>query len=279
MNWDNFYFQCRYLAQKVSPQCDVEQAKRSLVSDYPPSSLTQPLVHQSIADDLMIKLTRHSDIETQRKLLALYSKLPLAWSRSSVNKLWAVLSYLTLLVVLFVVMSTIYKTFVYPNFVSIFTLSERAIDPMIENYTNFWVVALLAILIPYILLLLIYTQLKKLEISPHVPLGKITTKLILSAKIDDVLQRLTALSYAPLQVSINQYSAQYTQLIKQYDVDNLEVSQELSILLKDYQEQLTKLLNKRIRILTTLLSFFIIVGIFNFIYSLYLPIFSIGEII
>jgi|GEM_PF-2397948 len=279
MNWDSFYFQCRYLAQKISPQCDVQQARKNLNTDYPASPFMLSLKPQSMADDLMKKLLQLPDVEHQKKRFALYAGLPLNWVGSSIKKLGESLSYLSLLIALFILMSTIYHYIVAPEMVSLFNLNETPIEPALENYTYYWAFTLIALLTPYVLLLMLNTQIKRIETSPHLIPNTIIAKLVLSPKAQDQLQHCTAIVYAPLALSPNQHSAQHIALIEQFEHDKLNVAQELSAHLSHYQHSLTATLNQRIKKLMAISSCFIFIGIFNFVYSLYTPIFAIGTII
>jgi len=279
MTWDSFYFQCRYFAQKISPRCDVQQARKNLKADYPASPFSQSLKPQSMADDLMTELLQLPDIEHQKKQFTLYAELPLNWVSSSVKKLGERLSYLTLLIALFALMSTIYHNIVAPEMVSLFKLSETPVEPALANYAYYWAFTLIALLTPYVLLLMLNTQIKRIETSPHLIPNTIITKLVLSTKAHNQLQHCTAIVYAPLARLSNQHSAQHIALIEQFKLDKLNVAQELSTHLSHYQHSLTATLNQRIRILMAVSSCFVFIGIFNFVYSLYTPIFAIGTII
>jgi len=90
---------------------------------------------------------------------------------------------------------------------------------------------------------------------------------------------LEALVKAPINDQSNKYSDNANTLFLQLESDGLNIAQELQHQINMQNDELTKLINRRIKRLMFVFSIIVVLAIFNFISSLYAPIFATGTIL
>ncbi len=105
------------------------------------------------------------------------------------------------------------------------------------------------------------------------------SQLLLSKRIINQILKTEALVHAPLGENINQFSESEIKFVNQLSLDNMDIAKELQTLIDIRYSTLTVMINGRIKKLLFLLASIVVMAIFNFVYSLYAPIFSIGTII
>jgi len=103
--------------------------------------------------------------------------------------------------------------------------------------------------------------------------------LFIPVKIINKLKQIDALSNAPIENKVNEFSSEQIEIYKNFKSDNLDIAVELQMLLDELRASLLKLINAQMTKLLALFSIVIIGSIGYLVSSLYQPIFSLGMII
>jgi hypothetical protein len=274
MSWTAFHFSCRFLSQKLSDGLELKPAQDLLSKSYdnyqPSNALDNPIYKE------IISVTNPSK---QQELLSIYGNLNMDWDVSSVAKLTNIRNYLLLIFGVFLLLSGIYKIYVLTAFKEVFSLMEAPINAQLENFTTYWLISLLLMTVVSVIILKfssIFTQVCGISntFSPST-----ISQLVTSKKIVNQIQKVQALIYAPLDKNINPFSASENEFVKQLSMDNMDTPKELQTLINAQYTLLITMINGRIKKMIFLLTLIVVGAIFNLVYSLYSPIFSMGTII
>jgi len=253
----------------MSEGIDLETAHKTLLKSYQrylPEQLNNNFIFQSIVGS-----------KNQQSLLFLYGNLTLDRDQSLIMKLMGLKSYLMIILTIFLTMSFTAYTFTIPVFTEIFEQWDTPLT-QIENFYSYWIISLVLILSSSVSLILFTDKVKQIQNSSSPNQFSIYSKILLSAKIVNQIYKSEALTYSPLGKKINQYSPMENKLFTTLHNDNLNTKLELSLLINEQYFTLSQLINKRLKLFISLISAFIVIAIFNFLYSLYTPIFAIGTV-
>ena len=212
-------------------------------------------------------------------ITGIYGNLKLNWDASSITKLTNIRNYLFLIFAMFLLMSVIYKTYVLTTFREIFSLMDAPLNAQPESFTTYWVISLLLMTTVSVVILRFSLIIKQINGTSTTFSSSVISQLLLSKKIINQILRIEALIYAPLNKNINLFSASDNEFVKQLRSDNMNIAKELQVLIDSQYYLLTLMINSRIKKILLFLTLIVVIAIFNFIYSLYAPIFSIGTII
>tara|TARA_R110002060_G_scaffold77031_3_gene88056 strand:+ start:1190 stop:2014 length:825 start_codon:yes stop_codon:yes gene_type:complete len=274
MSWTAFHFSCRFLSQKLSDGLELKPALDLLSKNYgnhqPSDTVDNPIYKDIASEEKQSK---------QQELLAIYGNLKLNWDASSVTKLTSIRNYLFLIFGVFILLSSVYKVFVLPAFKEVFSSMDIPINAQLESFTMYWVISLLLMTIVSAIILKFSSLIKQINGISTTFSSSAISRLLISKKIVNQIQKIEALIHAPLGKNVNQFSASENEFIKQLSSDDMNVAKELQALIDAQYSLLTTMINGRIKKMVFLLAFIVVSAIFNFIYSLYAPIFSIGTII
>ena len=274
MSWTTFHFSCRFLSQKLSDGLELQPALDLLSKNYgnrqPSDALNNPIYKE---------ITSEAKQNKQQELLSIYGNLKLNWDASSITKLTNIRNYLFLIFAMFLLMSVIYKTYVLTTFREIFSLMDAPLNAQLESFTTYWVISLLLMTTVSVVILRFSSIIKQINGTSTTFSSSVISQLLLSKKIINQILRIEALIYAPLNKNINLFSASDNEFVKQLRSDNMNIAKELQVLIDSQYYLLTLMINSRIKKILLFLTLIVVIAIFNFIYSLYAPIFSIGTII
>lgn len=271
MSWFTFHFACRYLSQKLAQGVELKTAKTSLMKNY------HELVSDNALDtDIYKKIISINNQKKQQELFSIYGELNFQWRSSSINKLNNIRNYIFLLFSIFLMMSTICVSYVIPTFIELTAMMDVPSSMPLENFTTYWLFSIVLMTIISLGILRVNSLIQNLNIS-RIKTTKIS-QLLLSKNVLKQIQKIDALIYAPLGENLNHFSNNANEFVSNLINDNLNITQELQHIISFEHDKLTIAINARIRKLMLLLSFVVIAAIFNFVYSLYAPIFYIGNI-
>ena len=274
MSWTAFHFSCRFLSRKLLDGLELNPALDLLsknYSNYHSSGVSNNPIYKEI--------TSEAKQSKQQELLSIYGNLKLDWDASSVTKLTNIRNYLFLIFGVFLLMSGIYKAYVLTTFRDIFSLMDAPLNVQLESFTTYWVISLLLMTTVSVVILRFSSIIKQINGISTTFSSSAISRLLISKKIINQIFRVEALIYAPLDKNINQFSASDNEFVKQLRSDNMNVTKELEILIDSRYSLLTIIINARLKKILFFLTLIVVGAIFNFIYSLYTPIFSIGTII
>ena len=274
MSWTAFHFSCRFLSQKLSDGIELKPALTLLSKNY------SNYLHSDTLDTPIYKtIISEEEPSKQQQLLSIYGKLKLNWDVSAVTKLTNIRNYLFLIFAMFLLLSSIYKTYVLTTFKEIFAVMDAPINAQLESFTSYWIISLVLMTIVSAIILRFSAVIKQMNGTSTTFTPSLISQLLISKKIVNQVKSIEALINAPLDRNVNQFSPTENQFVKQLNTDNMDIANELQALIDSRYHLLTNMINGRIKKLLFLLSFIVVNAIFNFVYSLYAPLFSIGTII
>lgn len=273
MNWDAFHFSCRYLSTKLSADIELTSAQNLLLKTYP------EIVSSNHLDvDLYKRIISRNNPTEQQRLLSIYGQLNLDRDSSSINKLNNIRNYIFLLFFVFLLLSAICVVFVIPTFKEMFVMMEVPINEQIENFTTYWAISLGLMLAVSVGIIRVNFIVNRLNSYASTLPSTLMSRLLLTNKIVQQIDKIEAFVNSPLGEKKNLFSEDANTFISKLDKDGLNTPKELQLMINKENEKLNKLLNSRIGKLIFSLSVIVIAAIFNFVYSLYAPIFYIGNI-
>jgi len=273
MNWDEFHFSCRYLSKKLSKGIELKSAQSSLIKDYNEVFSGNPL-----DVDIYRQIISSDSTDKQQELFSIYGELNLERDDSSINRLGNIRNYIFLLYLVFLLLSAISVTFVIPTFKEMFSMMDVPINKQIENFTTYWTVSVVLMTVVSFGVLRLNFIANRLNSYSSKLTSTPISRLLLTNKISKQIQKIEAFVNAPLGEQQNQFSDNAIAFIVKLNDDDLNIPKELQQRIDKENDKLTKLLNSRIGKLMLLLSIIVIAAIFNFVYSLYAPLFYIGNI-
>lgn len=279
MSWSKFHFNCRFLNQKLSEKVAFEKAKELLSKKYSNHHIGGELEESSVENNLYKKIILETDPNKLQILFSVYGKLNLSWDLSTLTKLKNIRNYLFVLFTIFLFLSSIYKFFVLPAFINIFDQMDLPIASDLERFNTIWFVSISLMLLISIILLKFYSfvnQIGKKEIDLN---SSLFLKVFIPVKILNKLKHIEALSNAPIENKVNEFSSDQIDIYKSFQSDNLDIAEELQVLLDANRISLLKLINLQIAKLLAVFSIVVVSSIGYLVWSFYQPIFSLGMII
>lgn len=279
MSWSKFHFNCRFLHQKISEEVDLEKAKELLLTKYSNNQIGGDLKENSIEDNLFKNITLEPDPKKLQILLSIYGKLNLSWDLSDLTKLINIRNYLFALFTVFLFISSIYKYFVLPEFINIFGQMGIPISAELERFDIIWFISFTIMLLISIVLFKFYSFVNHIGQKENYLNSSLFSRIFIPAKIISKLKLIDALSNAPMENQVNEFSTEQINICNNFKSDDLDVSVELQTLLNVHRASLLKLINMQITKLLALFSVAVIAAIGYLILGIYQPIFSLGMII
>ena len=271
MNWNNFQFCCRYLNQKLSEGIDLSIAQETLIQNYsrykPIQLLTTP-IYQSILTS-----------SHPQELLSIYGQMKLNKNNESLTKLANVKSYLFITYAVFIILSLICNVFVIPVFQEIFDSMDAPKNIPLEQFSSFWLISFSLLLLSGFMVMKFSSLITNIYKSARPFKASFLSNTLLSKALVNQILQIDALTYSPLKQDINKYSKNENEFTKRLKLDNLDISKELEALINTQYISLSKLINSQLSLLLFIVSFLVVIAIFNFVYTLYAPIFAIGTTI
>lgn len=275
MNWNAFHFSCRFLSKKLSEGVKAQDAIDILSKDYGNAyvdALSRTPVQKELLDS--------TDSTKLQELLSIYGNLKLNWDTSLISKLTNVRNYLFIVFGMFAFLSFIFQTFVIPTFKETFTLiSEPLLATQLDIYSKLWIISFVLIALISAAVLKVSSIIKRLDNVFVTTKLSLISKLVLSKKVVNHMHKTQALAYAPTRKNLNQYSEEEIKFVQQLSADNMNVAFEIQQQLNHRYSALARVINGRIKKMMFVLSLFLLLAIFNFIYTLYAPLFSVGTAI
>jgi len=279
MSWSKFNFNCRFLSQKLSETDDFENAQVVLLEKYGNHQVGGDLPENSAENKLFSKIIEKTDDKNLPRILSIYGKLDLSWDLSALTKLNNIRNYLFFLFTVFLFLSSIYRFFVLPEFINIFNEMEHQITGGLKQFNNTWLVTIFIMVLISIVLLRFGAIVNKIGRSDFNFDSSIFTRLFIPDKIVIKLKHIEALSYAPIEHQLNEFSTKQIEIYKNFIADNLNVTFEIQTLLTAHRASLLKLINAQIAKLLALFALTVIGAIGYLVWSIYQPVFSLGMIL
>lgn len=279
MSWSKFHFNCRFLNQKLSEDVDFENAKRLLTAKYSNHQIGGDLKESSIENNLLEKIISEPDPKKLQMLLSIYGRLNFSWDLSALTKLINIRDYLFALVTIYLVISGIYKSFVLPVFIDVFDQMDVPVAAELERFNTIWLISITLMLLVSIVLLNFYSFVNKIGKKENNFNSSFFYKVFIPVKIINKLKQIDALSNAPIENQVNEFSSEQIEIYNNFKSDNLDIAAELQMLLDASRVSLLKLINAQMTKLLALFSIVIIGSIGYLVWNFYQPIFSLGMII
>jgi hypothetical protein len=284
MSWSKFHFNCRFLNQKLSEEIDFEKAKRLLSAKYSNHQIGGDLKENSIENNLLNKIISEPDPKKLQMLFSIYGKLNFSWDLSALTKLKNIRDYLFALVTIYLLISGIYKYYILPVFIDVFDQVnldqvDLSIVADLERFNTIWLISIILMLLVSVVLLKFYSFVNKIGKKENNFDSSFFYKFFIPLKIINKLKQIDALSNAPIENKVNEFSSEQIEIYKSFKSDNLDIAAELQVLLDELRASLLKLIYAQMTKLLALFSIVIIGSIGYLVSSLYQPIFSLGMII
>ena len=273
MHWDSFHFSCRYLSKKLFERLDLTSAQNSLLDGY-----HEQLIENPLESEMYRRITSSNNLDKQQELFSIYGDLNLKRDNSSINRLSNIRNYIFLVFAIFLVLSTICLIYVVPTFREMVYMMDVPISEQIDNFTTYWVISLTLMIIVSYGVLKLYSIINQLNSYTASVASSTISRFLLTNKSVLQIQKIEAYVNAPIGEQLNQFSEKANAFVTNLKRDNLNVAKELQLRIDNENAKLSKLLNSRIEKLMFLLAAVVVVAIYNFVSSLYAPLFYIGNI-
>lgn len=273
MNWTDFHFSCRYLSNQLSSGSNLKSLQNIFLKEYRAFLSGNPL-----DNEIYRKIISINNVSQQQKLLSVYGRLNLSREHSSINKLSNIKNYIFLLCIIFLLLSSICFVYVIPTFKEIFQMMEVPVSKQLNNFTMYWGLSCVLLAVASLGVLRLNYLINKLDLFSSNITPSFLSKILLSKKVTTQIHKIEALIYAPFNEQRNQYSEQANRLMVMLERDNLKAFKELQYQFNKENKKLTKLINSQVTKLMCLFSTIVIAAIYNFVSSLYAPLFYLGII-
>lgn len=279
MSWSKFHFNCRFLSQKLSEEISFANAKELLFKSYSKNNIGGKLEVDSLESKLFNSISAEPDAKKLQSILSIYGGLNFAWDLTTLTKLKNIRNYLFALFSVFLLLSFIYKFYVLPEFFNIFVEMEHPISEELGRFNTIWLISITVMLPISFILLRFYSFVDQIGIKEINFNSTFFTRVFIPVKIKNKLKLIDALTNAPIEKVVNDFSSEQIEIFRNFKSDNLQISEELQVLLNTYRASLLKLINAHIIKLLSLFSLAIMSAVGYLVWSFYKPIFSLGMIV
>jgi len=281
MIWERFHYICRRCHETIKPGQSVNDCI-SIIDVEPETDLYgQKYTKNSIANHLLNTVKNLSDQPSAKKFIEFYGKQDYSTQLNEPMHFKKVITYLSYVILIFFILSTVYYSFVVPGFLNILDTFELSIPAYLMFYENYWLYAILLFSILQIGLLLGYklSQLFKYRLDTQ---NSFIFKYLTHQKIKKSYFNILELIYFPISGSVknaNIRTSVISKHLRNMENSGMDINREIQEIMKRESLNLTRLCDRQMTFISTLISVIVVASIFFFLVSAYSAIFALGEIL
>ena len=273
MSWDRFHFICRRARQQLllsKPLSLQDDADDLLAANY-----GAPCSDKSIASNLLKQLSLLADRSQLDRATNFYASGHFSQLGIEPQGLRRISVYLGYLLLMFIVMNMIYQQYVFPEFINYYSFTEEMFSAETAFYIQYWqyITALAATLIIAAFLLSL-TARKLLRFDVDVSSSWVFRGLF-PRSIKQAYLQMIAYLYYPLDAEKIDNSLRSTDEAMQ--AEGIDILDELPHMMSAKLVILLERVEKYMQLLYSITAIVIIYIIYNYISSVYSPLFKMGE--
>ncbi|MDO6548420.1 hypothetical protein [Pseudoalteromonas carrageenovora] len=274
MNWNQFGYICRvYSSKTLSASQKAELTAQPHLAVY-----ANERADSKLANDLAAKFALQDEATLQKQAVH-YQCLPQLINEFKLEQK-GLLSYLTIVFVIYVFSSFLYQFFVVPTFVEIYSNHTISSEHTFDNYFSYWYVPIILLLFLQSIIFTVTLKLKNactlIEAQPFSGLFKV---LIPSKLVNQYRFLVATLSFALNFKAHEKSSSPETKHLAKCDSLGYETDKEFKVLLEHQLKQFNSQVKNFINKLVILYGLVIVVSIYLFVRAAYQPIFMLGEVL
>lgn len=283
MSWSLFKCYCKEASHSLEKGDDIEFAFSAAERSPLPKMLKAQLKPKSLQQSLISKL-KNSDLSTDELQITLkiYGNLgfsELAHKPSRIRRVGLYLAYLTLM---FSLLSSIYLLKVYPTVLDMY---EEFGYPMSEGliwFSEYWGL-LVSTIIGFLAISLLINHKIKVIFDHQIGVGNsLLFKLLLPKRLKESYRGLLNLIHLPLNLTkkTNQNAENILiEYLLKKDYTPEEIADLLTLTITEQVTRLKTQAESYLRKFYILIAILIVFSIYEFVSSVYAPIFTLGEVI
>ncbi|MDO6637247.1 hypothetical protein Q4540_13095 [Pseudoalteromonas carrageenovora] len=274
MNWNQFGYICRvYSSKTLSASQKAELTAQPHLAVY-----ANERADSKLANDLAAKFALQDEATLQKQAVH-YQCLPQLINEFKLEQK-GLLSYLTIVFVIYVFSSFLYQFFVVPTFVEIYSNHTISLEHTFDDYFSYWYVPIILLLFLQSIIFTVTLKLKNactlIEAQPFSGLFKV---LIPSKLVNQYRFLVATLSFALNFKAHEKSSSPETKHLAKCDSLGYETDKEFKVLLEHQLKQFNSQVKSFINKLVILYGLVIVVSIYLFVRAAYQPIFMLGEVL
>ncbi|KTF15948.1 hypothetical protein [Pseudoalteromonas sp. H103] len=274
MNWNQFGYICRvYSSKTLSASQKAELTAQPHLAVY-----ANERADSKLANDLAAKFALQDEATLQKQAVH-YQCLPQLINEFKLEQK-GLLSYLTIVFVIYVFSSFLYQFFVVPTFVEIYSNHTISSEHTFDDYFSYWYVPIILLLFLQSIIFTVTLKLKNactlIEAQPFSGLFKV---LIPSKLVNQYRFLVATLSFALNFKAHEKSSSPETKHLAKCDSLGYETDKEFKVLLEHQFKQFNSQVKSFINKLVILYGLVIVVSIYLFVRAAYQPIFMLGEVL
>lgn len=283
MNWNFFKFYSNELLRKLSSESEITSAIKivdnsQVIKEFSVKKNSTNIIAKILSTIQSNELSK----EDIKKVLEIYSQLDVSELDNKPAKIKRVGVYLGYLAVMFFVMSSIYMVFVVPQTREMFNNFNLGMPADFIWFVDNWGTIFVSISSLIIISLLINLTIKRM-FEYQVDISKsLIYRTLIPKNIKSNYQKLISLIQLPLLLARSKKDGISDDIIDHFRTEKfneIEVTETLSLLIKNNINNLVLLSEAYIRRIYIVISVLIVFCIFKFVSSVYAPIFILGETI
>ncbi|WP_316365621.1 hypothetical protein [Candidatus Thiodiazotropha sp. CDECU1] len=276
MSWDRFHYLCRKYEQSNLNGTDFSNTVNSIESQESTDLYGSPIESNSLANEILNTLKTSKDPSLVKNASSVYAKLNFSCCIEEPIRLKRTTTYLVLLTLIYLFLSTIYQIFVAPAFLSMFETLEVTPPQTFNWYINYSSYLSTIIIIFLILLIFITHQIKQLFMLKVSKSSSSLYNLLIPYTIKDcyisIIEIVTQPAYkcfSEKQTTLSKIGAH----LQEVEDSGSNTIPEIENLLKIESRKLSDKAERFILIIMSLISIVIVTSIIIFIIGAYAPIF------
>jgi hypothetical protein len=255
------------------------QAKSSVISKEFGPELKPQEIGGSIFTMLKYEGLSNDEVKTALKI---YSELDVSGLSHQPNRIRRVGIYIGLLAFTYFVLSGINLIFVIPQTVSMYEAMATPLPENLKWFVDYWAAVLIVIMTLLTGALLISNKVKELFEYKKGVEDSMVYRFMLPKKIKSRYERLISLIHLPLYIVRNKNDGINDHIIEHYhtkEYSHNEISDSLSLIINENANHLLLQSESYLRRIYIIVAILILYSIFQFVSSIYAPIFAMGEVI
>jgi len=272
MNWNQFGYICRVYSSKTLSASQ----KTELTSQRHLAVYANERANSKLANDLLTKFALQDEATLQKQAIH-YQCLPRLINKFKLEHK-GLLSYLTIVFIIYVFSSFLYQFFVVPTFVEIYSNHTISLEHTFDDYFSYWYVPIILLVLLQSAILIVILKLKSactlIEARPFSGLFKV---LMPSKLVNQYSSLVATLNYALNFKADEKTSSPQIKHLAQCDSLGYETDKEFKVLLEQQLEQFNLRVKSFINKLVIVYGLVIVVSIYLFVKAAYQPIFMLGE--
>lgn len=278
--WDRFSYVCRK-AHVTSGEWNTAAARIARINKESESSFYgDQLQADSLPKKLLEKVGQLPNEDDAKHVLSVYGDLDISRYLILPARLQRVTVYLFFVTLVFFLMSTIYAVKVVPSFVGVFESLDVSVPADLVLFERYGVFYTLFVVLLLSLNSIVGITFKKIYSFQSGYENGLVFKFFSFSGIRQSYLRLIKILSFPIQFQLAEKNSNDSK-ISRHLIDakksGLCITTEMQALVKIETQTLSRLCERQMQIMSTIVSLLIVLAVFFFLSSAYLPLFSAGE--